>query len=197
MKKRCHKKSHGVASFQEIAQVVADGWKTIDEETLSFCTAMAKILKQRYTELKSSGGLESFFESGYGEKRSPKIVRRAKPKDRDENASTDFSTCTLRCSQSLDELRDNDVGEVPMCVPCARDVMEHTAVPRQAAQRPRPMTRDLLGPGAVRRLSDSFPAVHSQVNGPGTVRRVTDSSTTIHSQVDIPDIDIVAMWLNY
>jgi len=53
--KRNHKKSHGLASFQEIAQVVADGWKSIDETTMSYCTEVAKILKARYDELKKMG----------------------------------------------------------------------------------------------------------------------------------------------
>ena len=45
-----------MASFQEIARVVADGWKAIDDVTLDYCTAMAEILKKRHNELKKSGG---------------------------------------------------------------------------------------------------------------------------------------------
>ena len=136
MIKRRHKKSHGVASFQEIARVVAEGWKTIDRETLSFCTNLAAILKQRYNILKSSGGLESFLG----------LAQSCATKDLDGIASTDSSTCTLRNAQSLDELRNRHSGGA------------------------------CFVPGAVPRLSDSF--------------------TTIHSEVDIPDNDIVAMWLS-
>ena len=56
--KRDHKKSHGVATFQEIAKFVADGWKTIDKETLKYCTEVARVLKRRHGELKEMGGLE-------------------------------------------------------------------------------------------------------------------------------------------
>jgi len=41
-----------VASFQEIARVVADRWRIVDEETLEYCTNVAKIMKDRHNELK-------------------------------------------------------------------------------------------------------------------------------------------------
>lgn len=58
--KRSHKKSHGVASFREIARVVADGWRNIDEATLVYCTAVAKIIKDRHAELKRMKGVGCF-----------------------------------------------------------------------------------------------------------------------------------------
>ena len=51
--KREHKKSHGLISFQEIARQVAEGWKTIDDETLEYCSIVAEMLKQRHKEMKN------------------------------------------------------------------------------------------------------------------------------------------------
>ena len=42
-KRRPHRKTHGVASFRELARSIASSWKTIDEETLEFCTAVEKV----------------------------------------------------------------------------------------------------------------------------------------------------------
>lgn len=61
--KRDHKKSHGLASFQEIARVVASGWKSIDDETLDYCTLVAELLKQRYKDLKARKGVVRFIAS--------------------------------------------------------------------------------------------------------------------------------------
>mmetsp|Transcript_5284 Transcript_5284/g.11559 ORF Transcript_5284/g.11559 Transcript_5284/m.11559 type:complete len:332 (+) Transcript_5284:36-1031(+) len=46
-KKRPHRRSHGVATFRELAQSIAASWKTIDGETMEFCSAVEKALKQR------------------------------------------------------------------------------------------------------------------------------------------------------
>ena len=61
--KRDHKKSHGLASFQEIARVVASGWKSIDDETLDYCTLVAELLKQRYKDWKDRKGVARFIAS--------------------------------------------------------------------------------------------------------------------------------------
>jgi len=50
-KTRAHTKSHGVFTFREIARGIAQNWKTIDNETLEWCTAVEKILKQRSNDL--------------------------------------------------------------------------------------------------------------------------------------------------
>lgn len=44
-KKRSHRKSHGVASFTEIARIVAGNWKAIDHETMNFVTLVSDALK--------------------------------------------------------------------------------------------------------------------------------------------------------
>ncbi|KAL7537117.1 hypothetical protein ACHAXR_007592 [Thalassiosira sp. AJA248-18] len=54
-KRRPHRKTHGVASFRELAQEIARSWKTIDKETLDWCAAVEKILKQRHNALKEKG----------------------------------------------------------------------------------------------------------------------------------------------
>ena len=60
-KKRSHRKSHGVASFTEIAQIVAANWKCCDEETMEFVTGVSKKLKEVYAVYESSweGGSSS------------------------------------------------------------------------------------------------------------------------------------------
>ena len=58
--KRHDRKSHGVASFQEITGVVANEWRSIDDATLEYCTTVAKILKQRHNEIKEMGSLGCF-----------------------------------------------------------------------------------------------------------------------------------------
>lgn len=75
--KRDHRKSHGVATFQEIAKFVADGWKSIDDETLAYCTEVARILKQRHRQLKKMGGLKAFAESRLAGR--PKAVTSSAP----------------------------------------------------------------------------------------------------------------------
>mmetsp|Transcript_35325 Transcript_35325/g.59978 ORF Transcript_35325/g.59978 Transcript_35325/m.59978 type:complete len:290 (+) Transcript_35325:1-870(+) len=60
--KRDHKKSHGLASFQEIARLVADGYRVIDDETLKYVTTVAAILKQRHEELKKMKDMERLAE---------------------------------------------------------------------------------------------------------------------------------------
>ena len=42
--KRCHEKSHGLTSFQEIACIVADGYRSIDDKTIEYVTTVATIL---------------------------------------------------------------------------------------------------------------------------------------------------------
>mmetsp|Transcript_31605 Transcript_31605/g.53902 ORF Transcript_31605/g.53902 Transcript_31605/m.53902 type:complete len:268 (+) Transcript_31605:154-957(+) len=56
--KRDHKKSHGLASFQEIARFVADGYRNIDDDTFKYITTVAALLKQRHEELKKTKEME-------------------------------------------------------------------------------------------------------------------------------------------
>ena len=55
--KRCHEKSHGLTFFQEIACIVADGYRSIDNETLEYVTTVATILKQHHVEMRGLGRL--------------------------------------------------------------------------------------------------------------------------------------------
>lgn len=58
--KRRHSKSHGVASFREMAKTMADNWKAIDPPTKIYVDAVAKLLKKRYKEMSLMGGLGCF-----------------------------------------------------------------------------------------------------------------------------------------
>ena len=49
--KRLHRKTHGVASFRELARTIAASWKTIDDATLSYLTTVEMILKRRHSEI--------------------------------------------------------------------------------------------------------------------------------------------------
>ena len=42
-KKRLHRKTHGVATFRELAKSIAASWKAIDNETLEWCSAVEKV----------------------------------------------------------------------------------------------------------------------------------------------------------
>lgn len=42
-KKRVHRKTHGVASFRELAQSIAKSWKNVDSVTLAWCSAVEKV----------------------------------------------------------------------------------------------------------------------------------------------------------
>lgn len=52
--KRDRTKSHGLASFKDIARLVAYGYRNIDKVTLEYVTTVAAILKQRQKELKAA-----------------------------------------------------------------------------------------------------------------------------------------------
>ncbi len=43
--RRPHRKSHGVATFRELARSIAMSWKGIDGETLAFCSAVEKVCR--------------------------------------------------------------------------------------------------------------------------------------------------------
>ena len=43
LKKRPHRRSHGVASFKELAKEIAQSWKSIDIVTHQYCTAVEKV----------------------------------------------------------------------------------------------------------------------------------------------------------
>lgn len=50
-KKRPHRRTHGVATFRELARSIAASWKTIDNDTLAWCSTVEMILKQRQVAL--------------------------------------------------------------------------------------------------------------------------------------------------
>lgn len=74
----CSPLSHGVASFSEIARVVAANWKSIDAETLSFITAVSGVLKAYVAE----HGIK------LGDSSSPKAKKSEKP-PKDEASEKD------------------------------------------------------------------------------------------------------------
>eukprot|EP00584_Thalassiosira_punctigera_P003452 CAMPEP_0172528424 /NCGR_PEP_ID=MMETSP1067-20121228/2824_1 /TAXON_ID=265564 ORGANISM="Thalassiosira punctigera, Strain Tpunct2005C2" /NCGR_SAMPLE_ID=MMETSP1067 /ASSEMBLY_ACC=CAM_ASM_000444 /LENGTH=334 /DNA_ID=CAMNT_0013312323 /DNA_START=1 /DNA_END=1005 /DNA_ORIENTATION=+ len=58
-KRRPHRKTHGVVAFRELVALIASGWKSIDEETMEFCSAVEKALKQRHLQLSEKGMSEN------------------------------------------------------------------------------------------------------------------------------------------
>jgi len=50
--KRKHSKTHGVASFTEVAQTVSANWKAVDLVTKDYVETIAKVLKKRHSEIK-------------------------------------------------------------------------------------------------------------------------------------------------
>ena len=55
--KRSRTKTHGVASFGDIARTVGANWKKIDDVTLSYVNEVAAILKTRHKQLLDIGGV--------------------------------------------------------------------------------------------------------------------------------------------
>lgn len=184
VKKRNHTKSHGVASFQEIARVVADGWKAIDDVTLDYCTAMAEILKKRHNELKKSGGLIPSLKLDFSKRAKSKPCHSLNqtwsnklhavagldeipPAPRSSHLKGPFYS---QGGDSLNELCDNDALEV---------------IPSSLS---------------IRRLETSVHSeisVHAQVDISDVdiiARWPVHSEISVHAQVDISDIDIIAMW---
>lgn len=53
-KRRPHRRSHGVATFCELARSIATSWKAIDDETMNWCTTVEKIIKKRHVELEKN-----------------------------------------------------------------------------------------------------------------------------------------------
>jgi len=94
--KRRHGKSHGVASFREIAKTTADNWKVIDPVTKTFVEAVALILKRRYKELQDIGGLGCF---GVGSSPTPVV------------AKADSSADALRIKNHRQEKANNERSE--------------------------------------------------------------------------------------
>jgi len=52
--KRKHSKTHGVASFTEVAKTVSANWKAVDPVTKEYVETIAKVLKKRHSEIKSA-----------------------------------------------------------------------------------------------------------------------------------------------
>jgi hypothetical protein len=168
-KKRVHKKTHGLASFQEIARVVADGWKNIDETTLDFCTVVAEILKQRHKEIKSRR------ESTIRSQELPKIITQPRPPNETNSES-------LWCNGSV---------AIPP-LPGYFDVHSiygghyRSKSPRATAEVP----RSLVGLD----YSDNSSPLYSDHDSPPPGKMFRRSSTASMSEVDIPDQDIMSMW---
>ncbi|KAL7529178.1 hypothetical protein ACHAXR_002834 [Thalassiosira sp. AJA248-18] len=89
--KRDHKKSHGLISFQEMARLAADGWRSIDDETLEYVSIVADELKNRHKELmkkypefarsNSGGSSKSNKQNGKATKtKQPRESRKSLPK---------------------------------------------------------------------------------------------------------------------
>jgi len=52
--KRKHSKTHGVASFVEMAKTFSANWKTVDPVTKEYVETIAGVLKKRHSEIKSA-----------------------------------------------------------------------------------------------------------------------------------------------
>eukprot|EP00578_Thalassiosira_sp_NH16_P003852 CAMPEP_0181129878 /NCGR_PEP_ID=MMETSP1071-20121207/29560_1 /TAXON_ID=35127 /ORGANISM="Thalassiosira sp., Strain NH16" /LENGTH=573 /DNA_ID=CAMNT_0023215901 /DNA_START=98 /DNA_END=1819 /DNA_ORIENTATION=- len=80
--KRKHVKTHGLASFADMARTVASNWKVVDSETEKYCHTVARIIKDRYTTLLKAGWIGSTTKRGpkkksqtiSKKKKSPKIA---------------------------------------------------------------------------------------------------------------------------
>lgn len=167
--KRDHKKSHGVASFQEIARKVADGWRSIDASTLEYCTILAKILKQRHIELKKTRGLECYAEvnssnaslsstTGHDESPIPKTY----PNLKQSCSVTSISTMADYIVSSSDTSCNtyNTTRKISYSSDYCDDDEDQ---------------EDMPGPSSMSSL---------------------DTTATVYFEVDIPDKDIMAMWFS-
>ena len=69
-----------VTSFAELARTVAANWKSDDYETKAYCVEVARIIKERHTELTKVGGVGclSTIDSG-----GPESTEKAKPRNVD------------------------------------------------------------------------------------------------------------------
>jgi len=48
---RKHVKSHGLATFRELAKTIAINWKSVNNETRRYCEAVAGIIKERHAQI--------------------------------------------------------------------------------------------------------------------------------------------------
>ena len=98
--------SHGVASFTEIAQVVAKNWKSIDDETMKFVTSVSLLLKEYVQE----HDIDPTPPSKKGKAKassSPKGKR--KKKDKTTTATTTISA-TMRPQEPPHHVSDQSLG---------------------------------------------------------------------------------------
>lgn len=57
--KRVHRKTHGVASFKDLASIIAQNWKTVDSQTYDYVATVERILKKRQQELLAAAALNT------------------------------------------------------------------------------------------------------------------------------------------
>lgn len=54
--RRKHVKTHGLTSFADLAQTVANNWKTVDDVTKEYCQTVARIIRERHAVLSRTKG---------------------------------------------------------------------------------------------------------------------------------------------
>jgi hypothetical protein len=78
-----------VTSFSELARSVAENWKNADKETKDYCVEVARIIKERHTELTKVGGKGCFSTT---DSVSPGPTEDAKPRNAG-NETKDVELC--------------------------------------------------------------------------------------------------------
>jgi len=160
-----------VASFQEIARKVADGWRSIDDATLEYCTILAKILKQRHIELKKMGGL-GCYAAEVNASNASLISVTGRDDDHDESPITPKTYPNLKQSCSMTSI-----------MPIMADFI---------VSSPATSCNSYNTTRRVSYFSDDDDA-QEDIRGPSSMSSL---DSTVHSEVDIPDKDIMAMWFS-
>ena len=72
-----------VPSFADLARIVATNWKSADKEAKDYCMEVARILKERHTELTKVGGINCLSTIDSGSPGPPGPNEEAKPRNAD------------------------------------------------------------------------------------------------------------------
>jgi len=120
--KRKHVKSHGLASFTDLARAVASHWKSVDKETKDYCMTVARILKERHTELSEAEAIErlSMIDSI---NKGPK--EETKQRSAKSNRTNNSELAELVCLPTMDYIDSEQANEKER-----RDLLSST--PRRA-----------------------------------------------------------------
>ena len=104
--KRLHRRTHGVASFCELARIIAASWKNIDDDTLSYLATVETILKRRHSEIiendktgeKSSLSMSNTI-------RAPRCLSLPNITFQSDERNKETSVIPIRASHSIDHVR--------------------------------------------------------------------------------------------